>query len=198
MALPAKKLITPEEYLEQESLSEEKHEYFDGEIFMMSGGTISHNTIAVNLVRETSLNLKKKPCRVFNSDMRLNVAENGLFTYPDAYIVCGEPQFYEDRDDTLTNAVVIFEVLSPSTHQYDRTGKFELYRAMPTFKEYVLIDSERIYIEHYILQPDGSWTMMVYDKLEDEIKLKAVDCAIPLSEMYLDVKFDAKKVKIKR
>lgn len=199
MAYPAEKIdLTIEDYFAEEEKSLEKHEYFAGEIFMMAGGTPDHGAISVNIIGELRSRLRGKPCRVFNSDVRLSAVENEFYSYPDAFIVCGELQYHEGQRDTLTNADIIIEVLSPSTQQYDRSTKFELYRAIPGFREYVLVDSERIYIEHFIRQEDGSWIMRVHEDVDDNLILATVECTIPLSEIYLDVPVEAHKTIMRR
>ncbi len=185
MALPAEKLyITPQEYLDAEENSLEKHEYFDGEIFLRSGGSANHSLIAGNTIREFGNAVKKKPCRVFTSDIRIHVMENGLYTYPDVTVVCGRPEYLIGRNDTITNPLIIVEVLSPSTKDYDRGGKFELYRGLSSLKEYILMDSERVYIEHFHKTEDGSWILHVYQDRAATFGLFAVDAALAIAEIY--------------
>ena len=132
MALP--KFITPEEYLRLERASQEKHEYFKGEIFAMTGATENHNIIAGSTFAALYSELRKKPCQIYPSDMRVRIPATGLYTYPDISVVCGTPEFEDDGLDTLLNPTVIIEVLSPSTEPYDRGKKFQHYRTIPTLK----------------------------------------------------------------
>ncbi|RMD86186.1 MAG: Uma2 family endonuclease, partial [Calditrichaeota bacterium] len=145
MQKTAKKYYTPEEYLALEEAAEYKSEYYKGEIFAMSGASINHNRIVMNLSTELNTALRDTKCEVFMSDMRLWVEAVQLFTYPDIVILCEQPQFYDDRDDTITNPFIIFEVLSESTKNYDRGEKFEFYRSLPSFQEYILVDQYKVH-----------------------------------------------------
>jgi Uma2 family endonuclease len=143
MSSVPKHYITPEEYLLCERKAEFRSEFFRGEMFAMAGASANHNLIVLNagsLLREQ---LKKKPCRVYPSDLKLRIEETGLYTYPDLSVVCGEPQLESDAGDVLLNPVVLVEVLSDSTEAYDRGKKFEHYRTIPSLKHYVLIAQDR-------------------------------------------------------
>lgn len=154
MLTKEKKYISAEEYLKSEREAETKNEYYDGEVFAMTGASLNNNIISTNILGSLFNKLKDSSCRPFGSDMRINVSENGLFTYPDISVVCGNMEFYDDETDTLLNPVVIFEVLSISNHNYDRGGKFNLYRDIKTLKDYVLVTQDSVNIEHYQRQPD--------------------------------------------
>ncbi len=175
---------TPEEYLALEEKADCKSEYYQGEIFAMSGASINHNRIANNLNAVLNVAFETKPCEAFSSDMRLLVKKNGLYTYPDVMVVCGKPQFVEGRDDTITNPVVIVEVLSKSTRDYDRGAKFELYRATGSFQDYVLIDQERPYIEYFHKLEDGRWLLSEFSDLDATLTLEAIDFTIPIRRIY--------------
>ncbi len=140
MVAKPQKYHSPEEYLALEETAEYRSEYYRGEIFAMAGGSANHNRIARNLLIAFDDALEGKPYEAFITDMRLYVKKNGLYTYPDVMVVCGKLEFVKGRTDTLTNPVVIVEVLSESTEGYDRGTKFELYRAVDTLQDYVLID----------------------------------------------------------
>src|SRR6266540_385371 len=140
MLRPIKKTFSPAEYLAMEEVADYKSEYYDGEIFAMSGGTADHSKIAVNFTAALSHLLETKPCHVFNSDMRLRVERSGMHTYPDAMVVCGKIEFVERRKDLLKNPVLIVEVVSESTRDYDRGAKFNFYKQIPTLKEYLLVE----------------------------------------------------------
>ena len=148
-----------EEYLQMEEASDEKHEYYQGEIFAMAGAKVPHNMISVNLIKLLGQKLKGKSCEPFNSDQRIYIPQNSLFTYPDISIICGEIVTLNNDDWNIINPVVIIEVLSKATKNYDRGDKFKLYRDIVTLKEYILIDSETISIEAFILMMVviGSW-----------------------------------------
>jgi Uma2 family endonuclease len=125
------------EYLDMENEALEKHEYYKGEIFAMSGAGNRHNIISVNMIASLYNSLKGKSCQPYGSDMRIHIPENTLFTYPDISIICGDVVFSKEDENTSTNPTIIIEILSPSTRNYDRGVKFMLYRAIPTLKEYI-------------------------------------------------------------
>lgn len=189
MQKPATKYYTREEYLALEEAAEYKSEYYRGEIFAMAGTSATHNRIVLNVASFLDRELPKKRCDVFASDVRLQVESRDLFTYPDIMIVCEKPQFYENRNDTVTNPVIIFEVLSEATKNYDRGEKFEFYRAIPTLKEYVLVDQHKIHVEHFLKVEPGKWILTEYDDILHELKLAAVDLIIPLQAIYNRVEF---------
>ncbi len=189
MQKPAKQCFTREEYLALEETAEYKSEYYRGEIFAMAGASLDHNRIAGNLYTFLNEQLGKKNCEAFISDMRLQVESKDLFTYPDVMIICGKPQFYDNRNDTITNPIVIFEVLSESTKNYDRGEKFEFYRAIPTLKEYVLVDQHKIHVEQFAINEAGKWVLTEYNDINDELELAAVDLTIPLPTIYSRVEF---------
>jgi len=193
MVLAAKKLYTPEEYLAMEETADYKSEYFQGEIFAMAGGTANHSTITGNCIAELNFALKAKPCRVFESNMRLLVERNGLYTYPDVMVVCGKVEFAPKRNDTLTNPTVIIEVLSPATREYDRVKKFTLYKRVDALREYLLIDSEQIHATHF-RRADASaqWTIEMYEEPSNVLNLDSVGCLISLAQIYDKVEFEAK------
>lgn len=186
MASPAikPKYITPEEYLRQEEDSLEKHEYFNGEIFMMAGGSHNHNEICSNISAETRVRLRGTSCRQFGSEAKLLVNENGLYTYPDAMLVCGDVQTTNDTTQVILNPTVIFEVYSPSSERYDRGEKFRLYRPLPSFQEYILVHQDRPYVEQQLRQDDGSWRTYFVEGLEETLNLRTVDLALPLRQIY--------------
>ena len=143
MVIAAKKKYTPEEYLAMEETADYKSEYFQGEIFAMAGGSFNHNLIVSNVHGELRNTLRGKPCNVLMSDMRLLTEWNGSYTYLDVMVVCGKVEFAPKRNDRLTNPNVIVEVMSPSTHDYDRVRKFALDKKIESLREYLLIDSEQ-------------------------------------------------------
>ena len=154
MASQPKPSYTPEEYLALEREAEFKSEYIDGYIVAMAGASEPHNLRVTNTVRELSIQLKGRDCRVYSNDMRVDLRERKLFAYPDVVVVCGEPQFADDRRDNLRNPVVIIEVLSQLTESYDRGLKFIKYRRIESLKEYVLVAQGGALIEHYVRQPN--------------------------------------------
>lgn len=179
--------ISIEEYLAFERGSQQKHEYYQGEVFAMSGAGPRHNVIFSNLFGEIVLKLKGKSCRPFGSDMRLHIPESTLFTYPDISIYCGTIDD-ELHEDNATNPTVLIEILSPSTRDYDRGGKFKLYREIPTLKEYVLVDTEAILIEVFRVNASGHWELEEYKKVDDMLSLPSLSLSVALKEIYQGTK----------
>ncbi len=181
-----KKYITEDEYLAMEEKSMEKHEYYEGEIFGMSGAKIPHNIIAGNLFRDIATHLRRKPCKPFNSDQRLYIEKRGMFTYPDLFVVCGKIETRNDDNYNVLNPAVIIEILSPSTKSYDRGDKFKLYRDLPSLKEYILVDSEAIEIENFSINEEGFWELKEYTDVNHSLLIKTIELQIPLQDIYED------------
>ena len=179
-----KQKFSIEDYLEMENGADEKHEYYKGEIFAMSGAKVPHNIITTNVLISLGQKLKGKKCKPFNSDQRIHIPSNTLFTYPDISIICGEIITLNDDNYNVLNPTVIIEVLSPSTKNYDRGEKFKLYRDIETLKEYILVDSANIHIEVFRLNESGHWELQEYDLPSDMLLIKAIDESILLSEIY--------------
>lgn len=184
MSTQPKTHYTPEEYLALERAAEYKSEYFNGEIFAMSGASRRHVLIVTNLVVQLATQLKKRDCSVYSTDLRVKVNPTGLYTYPDVIVVCGESQFSDAHMDTLINPNVIVEVLSESTQGYDRGGKFEQYRTLESFKEYVLVAQDKPHVEHFVRQPDNRWLLSETNRMEDSIELNSIGCTLALTEIY--------------
>lgn len=184
MSHQAKTYVTPEEYLALERQAEHKSEYYDGEIFAMTGASRKHNLIALNIGAELRNQLKGRACEAYLSDMRVHVPATGLYTYPDVVVVCGEPQLEDEHLDTLLNPTLIVEVLSKSTARHDRTGKFSDYRSIPPFAEYLLVAQDEYRVEHYAKQTDGRWLLTEHRSLEGVIQLDSIRCSLPLKEIY--------------
>ncbi len=183
-ALP-KRFFTPEEYLLLEDQAEYKSQYVDGEIFAMAGAEPEHVTIMVNIVGELHQRFRGRPCRVFSSDMKVRVKSGGLWTYPDAVALCGEPRY--DRTNapaTLLNPQVIFEVLSPSTAAFDRGDKLNRYRLLDSLTDYVLVAVDQMRVEHHTLSNDGTWKLTTYRQPLDTVPFTSLDCELPLAEIY--------------
>ena len=173
-----------EEYLEMENAATEKHEYYKGEIFAMSGPKLPHINISGNLYGNLWNKLKGKSCRPFNSDMRIHIEKNTLFTYPDVTVVCGDPETLNNDNWNVLNPTIIFEVLFPSTKNYDRGNKFNLYRDIPTLKEYILVDSESISIEAFHINEKGKWELSEYKNIEHTLPLPSIGVSLELKEIY--------------
>jgi Uma2 family endonuclease len=179
------KLLTPEEYLAFERESEIRHEYLDGKVFAMAGESLSHSRICVNLAGELRAKLKGKPCEPLSPNMKVRTSTASLFSYPDVTVVCGEPIFHDLKKDVLINPLVIIEVLSPSTANYDRTRKFQRYRmGNETLTDYVLVTQEFAFVEHYVKQNDGNWVYASYGDVNLEVSIDSIGCILSLREIY--------------
>jgi Uma2 family endonuclease len=179
-----KKKLTIEEYLEFEKASDEKHEYYKGEIFTMSGALVAHKIIASNLLTSLGYTLKGKGCRPFGSDLRVHIEKNTLFTYPDISVICGEVITLNDDNFNAVNPTVIIEILSQSTKNYDRGDKFKLYRDIDSLKEYILIDSLAIGVEAFRLNRHNHWELEEYKSMEEVLQIPALDVALSMREIY--------------
>lgn len=190
-AKPKRKYISPEDYLAMESESSEKHEYFDGEIFDMAGASEEHATISSNINASLNFQLKKRPCKSYQSDLRVFIPATGLYTYPDVIVVCGKPQLVENADlDTLVNPTLIVEVLSPSTADYDKGTKFDYYRTIESLREYVLVWQDKKRVARYAKQADGSWVLHDFIGEDAEIILGSIDCKLSIEDVYDKVDFE--------
>jgi Uma2 family endonuclease len=183
--------LTPEQYLEIEREAEFRSEYINGEMFAMSGGTPNHARIVLNAARRLAEQLDGRPCEVFGGDLRLYSAKEKMFTYPDILVTCGANCLLDARRDTLTDATVIIEVLSPATRNYDRGEKFRFYRSLPSFSEYLLLSQDTMRAEHHVRQPDNSWVFREFTGPDVEIELKSIGCRLPLQSLYERVEFEA-------
>ena len=181
--------LTPEEYLAFERTSEEKHEYLDGEIVAMSGGSANHSLIQANLTRVLGNQVLDRPCVVFSSDMRVLIEGLGLYTYPDLSVVCEER--IVDENDNLLNPTVVVEVLSPTTEAYDRGRKFDMYATLESLQHYVLVAQDEARVHVYTRQPNGAWLRTVATGLDGRISLDAISCELVLAEVYRDVVWEA-------
>jgi Uma2 family endonuclease len=183
--LALKTKMTPEEYLAFERASEEKHEYVDGEVYAMSRCKRAHALITVNIasVLSTALREEDKPCEVYSSDMCVSIPSQRRYVYPDASVACGRPLFEDETEDNLLNPVVIFEVLSDSTENYDRGKKFDGYKSIPTFEEYVLVSQKRVQVERFRKQPDGTWERTELGA-GDTLALDSIGCEMKVDAFY--------------
>ena len=175
--------LSPEQYLAIERKAVTKSEYLDGSIYAMSGASHEHCTLTMNLAVEVGSRLKGGPCRAYSNDMRVRAGSPGLYTYPDMAVVCGEPAFEDREFDTLLNPTIVFEVLSPSTEDYDRGAKFGHYRKIESLREYVLVSQSRIFIECYTRRGE-EWMLSEFRSLDDVVRLGAIGCAISLRDVY--------------
>lgn len=194
MSLPAEKQrLTVDEYLRMEQASTTRHEYHDGQIFDMSGGSFEHSLITSNTNRALGNALVGKPCKVLDSNLKIGIPSSGRFVYPDAHVLCGPPQF-DARDpsrQTVTNPRLVVEVLSPSTESYDRGGKFNRYRELKSFEEYLLIAQDEPAVETFFRQPDGTWLFTPVNGIDSVATLRSLGIDLRLADVYAGVEFAA-------
>lgn len=199
-------LYTVTEYLALERASEERNEYLDGVIYVMQGESGEHADISMNLAGSLGSQLKGKDCRARSKDTKvrsgplpkLKHSTKGLYSYPDAVVICGEPQYLDEYRDVITNPQVIIEVLSPTTEKFDRGEKFDRYDTWnPTLSDYLLVSQDQARIEHYIRQADGTWTRAVSRGLRSKVVIKSIRCMLKLKDVYdrINLKPDLQIVK---
>ena len=179
-----KRKYTIEEYLELENTSDDKHEYYQGELFAMSGANFQHNQVTANLMFRLRQKLSGKPCQPYGSDLRVHIESNTLFTYPDISIICGPPVFRNNDEMNLLNPTVIIEVLSPGTKDYNRGEKFRLYRDIPTLKEYILLEPEAISIEAFFVNGLNNWELSIISNINETLELQGIQTSLELTEIY--------------
>lgn len=185
---------TQEEYLAAERQAETKNEFHDGEILAMAGASYAHNLVVANVIRELGAQLKSTPCAVLPSDLRVWIEASRRYVYPDVTVVCGEPELTETDPEALVNPTLLVEVLSDTTRNYDRGEKFEHYRTLGSFAEYVLLAQDRPHCEHYVRQPDKSWIFTEQSELDATITLTTIDCELSLREVYDRVSFPPRPI----
>ncbi|MBL8821031.1 MAG: Uma2 family endonuclease [Planctomycetia bacterium] len=181
--------LTPEGYLHMERGAAFRSEYVRGETFAMAGSNRNHHRIAGNIFNYLSSVLKNTPCEVFIHDMRVSPTNDNYY-YPDVFVACEKIQYLDSMQDTILIPVIIFEVLSKSTEDYDRGGKFTDYRKASSLKDYVLVNQFGVLVEHHARQADNRWLMTEYKSLSDEVKLSALPISIPLSVIYESIKWE--------
>jgi Uma2 family endonuclease len=182
---------SPQEYLAIEVESEERHEYRDGEIVLMAGATPNHNRVTLNVASLFNFAFKRQPYEVFSVDQRLWIPKNRLYTYPDILVIQDELEFHPDRKDTVMNPLLIVEVLSKSTADYDKQEKFRAYRSIPSFQEYLLIDQHSYHLEHYIKTSAKRWIFQEYDDTDTVVQLATVGLEVAIADIYDKVKLAA-------
>ncbi|MEY4519977.1 MAG: hypothetical protein RLZZ499_2577 [Cyanobacteriota bacterium] len=184
---------SPEEYLQLEEQAEYKSEYRDGEIIPMTGGTTNHNEISGNVYANLKISLQKQNYRVYMADVRLWIPRYRLYTYPDVMLIKEEPIYADQGTTTVTNPVMITEILSPSTQNYDQGDKFTYYRSIPEMKEYILISQQQYHVMQYIKTESGKWLLSEYETEDAAIQLGSVDLALNLTQIYTGVDFSNPK-----
>jgi Uma2 family endonuclease len=181
-----------DEYLDMDAKAEARLEYWEGEVFDMSGASDQHDQIESNVHTALRVHFRGRGCRVFTANMRIRVPSMPPYRYGDVSALCGSPQFVKVSGvDVLTNPALIIEVLSDSTESYDRGDKFTHYKSIPSFCEYLLIAQHRPHVSQFIRQDDGSWLQREYNDLADVLPLTAVGCDLSLREIYENVTFAA-------
>ena len=192
MQLETKQLYyTPEEYLELEEKTEERNEYRNGQIFTMVGGTTNHNQICLNFCRNFPLNIDNQDYYVYMESVRLWLSEYNVYTYPDVMVIKDKPVYQGKSKSNVINPQIIIEVLSSSTEAYDRGDKFEYYRSLPTFQEYILIDQYRYSVVQYTKQSNNNWLVNFYTGEEAILNLGSVNWKISLKDVYQRIDFEA-------
>jgi Uma2 family endonuclease len=181
---PKYNYISPDEYLEMERSSDEKHEYYNGFVVAMSGARLRHVDIFGNLFGEVKNFLRGKDCRPLGSDMRVCTPERDAYVYPDMSIVCGEPKLEDDKFDTLTNPSVVVEILSRSTRKIDTKYKFLYYQSIPTVKEYIMIESEKRHIQAIRKQDDGDWRIEELSQQDAVLLIQTIGFRISMADIY--------------
>ena len=182
-----KTYLTPEEYLAFDRKAEVKSEYYAGQVIAFAGASKRHNLIVANVLAGIHRQLVDRPCNVYPSDMRVRISKTGMYAYPDVVVTCGEEQFADDNNDILLNPIMLIEVLSESTANYDRGDKFEHYRRIETLREYILVSQELHRVDQYVRQNDTQWLLTEFHTGEDSIKFSSINCELSLKEIYAKI-----------
>jgi len=190
MQVATEQSYTPTEYLELEEKAEYKSEYVNGQIFPMTGGSTNHNKISLNLSFALNIAFRAQDYEIYMGDVRLWIPDKQIYTYPDVMLIAGGTQYFSNRTDTITNPLIIAEVLSKSTQGYDRQAKFADYRTIPGFQEYLLINQTRIYVEQYAKTGTKRWELREYNAEDESISLNSVALQISLKDLYNKVNFE--------
>ena len=191
---PKLSYMTVEEYVQQEIESNTKHEYHDGKIYALAGGTLNHGLLCGNVYSEIRNRLTEKTsnCIPFTSEIRVHISEKNSYVYPDSMVICGNIEKSENETNSVINPVLIVEVLSKSTAEYDRGDKFYFYRQLPSFKEYVLIEQDRYIVDvHYKAENSDLWQITRYEGLDKIIKLQSLDIEITMRELYFRIEISS-------
>ena len=189
-ALPIERIWPADKYLAWESEQPTKFELIDNDIVAMSGASEAHNIITGNVTTSLNVQLRKKPCKVYPADMRVQVKRQTTYTYPDVVVVCGQPRFRADaKPSTLQNPMLIFEVLSPSTEDIDRNRKFGQYLQLPSLEGYFLVSQDKPRVESYTRHSDG-WLYQDHVGLDAELKIDAIGVSLSLEDIYHKVPFE--------
>ncbi len=191
------RLYSLEQYLTLERQSQEKHEYFQGQIYLMAGGSPNHSLIANNISWHFNNALVQKPCRVYNSDLEVYVKSKDLATYPDVSVVCGPLEYAKEDRNLVTNPLVIVEVLSPSTASYDQTTKFNLYKGLDSFEDYILADSRSMNVIYFHKLGPNQWVQQIYTQPQEIIAVQSLSIELTLAQIYTKVEFDPEPIPLR-
>lgn len=181
--------VTPEEYLAAERLSETRSEYFDGGVYPMTGASLNHGRIVVHVATQLALQLSERDCDVLVNGMKVRLQESRKFFYPDISVVCGKPQFHDERTDIILNPDLVIEVLSPGTEAFDRGAKFGACQTIESLKEYLLVSQDQPLIEQYIRDEGGGWRYKAAEGIESSLTLPSIECKLNLAAVYKRVEF---------
>ena len=187
MASQTVALLTMERYLELERAAAEKHEFIDGEMVAMSGGSPRHAIITSNISALLKGQLRSTGCVTFSPDVKVCIARGKMIAYPDVPVVCGNPEFLDQKQDVLNNPTILVEVLSPSTRNYDRGLKAARYRLLPSLREFLLVGQDPVFVEHDQRRTDGTWETILHREMSDVIRLGSINCDVPMTEVYADL-----------
>jgi Uma2 family endonuclease len=190
IASAATQRYSPEAYLAMEVEAVERHEYRDGEIVLMTGAMPNHNRISRNLCTAMTMGLRGQALEVFVADQRLWIPQKRLYTYPDVMVIGGKLELQAGRKDTVMNPLLVVEVLSKSTADYDRVDKFAAYQTIPSFQEYILVDQYCQRIEHYVKRIEEKWDLQLYGEVDAVVRLETIGLEVAIVDIYDKVEFE--------
>ena len=176
--------FTIAEYVDLERYSNVKHEYIDGLILAMGGGTTTHARLAASIIASLESQLTDRPCEVYTSDARIRIAEPNVITYPDISVGCGPIEADREDDCAQLNPTVLVEIASPSSERYDRGKKFRFYRAIPSLREYVIVGQDEPSIDVFRRADDGTWPLAMHGKAGDRVELASIECMLDIDTIY--------------
>ena len=190
MSAQPKQTMSVAEYFAFEHNQQEKHEYYEGAVYLQAGASVAHNLICANIIAALRPQLRGQRCQVYPSDIRIKIPQRRHYVYADVTIICAPVLLDEADPETVRNPKVIIEVLSPSTEDYDRGRKFQAYRRIPDLTEYLLVAQDSIRVEHFVRQTTTMWTMTEYIDLDAIIKLTSLQIVLPVRAIYEDLELD--------
>ncbi len=185
------KMYSFEAYLRREEKAAEKHEFYNGKIIKMPGGTFNHSRISANALTALRVSIRPLPKQfsVHTSDLKIYIEPSDISVYPAAFVICEEPIFWKNRQDVIVNPLLIVEILSPSTQSFDRKGKFDLYKLLPSFQEYVLIDADKPSVETRFREEPDLWRIRTETDINHPVALRSLGVSILMADIYEDIVF---------